>query len=104
MKALQAWGRARVYSPPRTLKSPTNETFISVMLEFERRPRGFAQRIEFRSWQAQDVDRVDQIKVGCIVKFRGEADAVVMVGAESKVYANPRVTGRIVRIEEGGAM
>jgi hypothetical protein len=36
-----------------------------------------------------------------MIKFRGEADAVVMVGAESKVYANPRVTGRIVQIYGG---
>lgn len=101
MTALQSWGRARVYSPPRLLKSKTNETFISVVLEFERRPRGFAQRIELRSWQAQDVDRIDKIQVGVMIKFRGEADAVVMVGAESKVYANPRVTGRIVKIYGG---
>jgi len=47
------------------------------------------------------VDRIDKIHVGDMVKFRGEADAVVMVGSESKVYANPRVTGRIVRIDGG---
>ena len=103
MKAVQGWGRARVYKNARILKSPTNEPFVSVMLEFEQRPRGFSQRIEFRSWELEDIDRHRDLIIGVVVKFRGEVDAAVMIGTDSKVYANPRVTGRIVKIYVGGA-
>lgn len=102
MKAVQGWGRARVYTNARLLKSPSNEPFVSVMLEFEQRPRGFSQRIELRSWQPEDIARHRDLIQGVMVKFKGEVDAAVMIGADSKVYANPRITGRIVKIYDGG--
>lgn len=101
MKALQGWGRATVFREGRVITN-AGEQLVTVTLEFERRPRGYAQRVEFRSWRSEDIARAAELKPGAVVKFKGEVDASVMLGAEDRVFANPRITGRIIRIKPPG--
>lgn len=104
MKALQGSGIARVFKAGRIVKSDTNDLYLTVLVEFDRRPNGYAQRIEFRSWNPEDIAQVEKLKTGAVLEFTGEVDAAVMIGQNDRVYSNPRVTGSITQVwhESGG--
>lgn len=102
MKALRGIGIARVFKPCRVVHQDKTDIYITVLLEFERKPSGYAQRIEFRSWAPEDIQRESELKQDAVVEFAGDVDASVMVGDRDRVYANPRVNGRIINITPPG--
>lgn len=103
MRFLHGFAVASVTRPAELKTSDCGHPFIEVHVEFdEHRGKGdrpYAQRIVFRSFEDRDIAQCTVILPGSIIGFEGTVDAVV-VQHRGRVFANPRVTGRILQVGE----
>lgn len=104
MKGLHGFGIARVREV--SLIGDGNARHLSVKVEFEERTltngKRFAQRLEFRTFHPDDINRAHELRPGAWVTFDGYTDAEPIEHG-GKLYANPRVNGRIQAIHQAAA-
>ncbi len=106
MRFLQGFAVAVAVHDAEIKHSETGAPYVEVLVQFDKHAgaRGvpYAQRITFRSFVTEDIERCPMIRTGAIVGFEGTVDAIV-IQKNGRVFANPRVTGRILQVAEVGA-
>jgi hypothetical protein len=102
MKMLRSIGFARVYRDAEVITGDTGNQFVQLIAEFEERTlyngTTHAQRVQIRSFDKKDIARAYRLIEGAWILFSGDCDAVAEKGPTGWWYANPRVTGRILKI------
>lgn len=102
MRSLWSRGFGRLYCNAEVIEEDNGKVFLLATVEFETRTlytgKQYAQRVTFRSFDDQDIARVDELRKGVYMLFDGDTDAVAEKSATGWWYANPRVTGRIIEI------
>ena len=102
MRHLWARGFGRLFRDAEVISTEDGKTFLLAVIEFEERTlsngKPYAQRVQFRSFDIADIDRVDELLEGTHIMFDGDCDATADKSQTGWWYANPRVTGRIHEI------
>ena len=102
MRHLWARGVGRLYADAEVVTNDDGKQFLLATIEFEKRTlangKPYAQRITFRSFDADDIDCVRMLTADTHIMFDGDCDALAEKSATGWWYANPRVTGRIHEI------
>jgi hypothetical protein len=101
MRHLWARGFGRLHSDAEIITTDGKQFLIAVV-EFESRTlingKPYAQRVTFRSFDADDMESVNLLIEGTHILFDGDCDAVADKSSSGWWYANPRITGRIHEI------
>lgn len=102
MRRLMGYGHGRLQRDAVVIRPSTGHPRLEFAVEFDElhfahNGKRYTQRIEFRSFDALDIDRAPQMLAGTYVAFNGEVDAVPSEH-EGRKFANPRVTGRVNEI------
>lgn len=102
MRSLRGTGFARILNAAEIHSAESGNPVMLLTVEFEQRTLAkgtlYAQRVQFRSFAAEDIAKVNELRVGVFVSFDGDTDAVAEKSPTGWWYANPRVTGRILGI------
>lgn len=102
MRHLWARGFGRLYTDAEVHQTAEGKSFLLAVIEFENRKlangKPYSQRVQFRSFDAADIEIADQLIAGTHIMFDGDCDAVADKSSTGWWYANPRVTGRIQEI------
>ena len=105
MRHLWARGFGKLYRDAEVITTDDDRRFLLAVIEFDQRTLGngkpYAQRVQFRSFDNEDIEIADQLLAGTYVMFDGDCDAVADKSQTGWWYANPRVTGRINEIHHG---
>lgn len=105
MRFLQGFAVATVMRDAEVKISDDGDPYVEVHVRFDEHKgkgdRPYSQRIAFRSFEERDVQKCPAIREGMLIGFEGTVDAVV-VQHHGRVFANPRVTGRILQLGEVG--
>lgn len=76
--------------------------FLICTIEHDQRTlhtgKTYAQRVLFRSFDADDIAVADQLRKGTWIMVDGETDAVADKSSTGWWYANVRITGRLQEI------
>jgi hypothetical protein len=102
MRHLWARGFGKLHRDAEVITTDDGRRFLLAVIEFDQRTLGngkpYAQRVQFRSFDNEDIEIADQLLAGTYVMFDGDCDAVADKSQTGWWYANPRVTGRINEI------
>jgi hypothetical protein len=102
MRSLRGTGFARILNAAEMHTAESGNPVMLLTVEFEQRTlakgTAYAQRVQFRSFAAEDHALVDSLRAGVLIAFDGDADAVAEKSPTGWWYANPRVTGRILTV------
>jgi hypothetical protein len=102
VRHLWARGFGKLYRDAEIITTDDGKTFLLAVIEFEQRTLGngkpYSQRVQFRSFDRDDMEIVDQLVAGTYIMFDGDCDATADKSQTGWWYANPRVTGRIHEI------
>jgi len=105
MRFLRGFAVAIIARDAEVRVSESGQSFVDVLVEFDRHAgrngNPYSQRIGFRSFEAVDIDQAPALVRGTIIGFEGTVDAVT-TERNGRVFANPRVTGRILQVGEVG--
>lgn len=102
MRSLRGAGFARILHAAEMHTAESGNPVMLLTVEFEQRTLAkgalYAQRVQFRSFAAEDHALVNRLRVGVFVSFDGDCDAIAEKSPTGWWYANPRVTGRILGV------
>ena len=80
MRHLWARGFGRLHSDAEIITTDDGKQFLIAVVEFEKRTlsngKPYAQRVTFRSFEADDMDSVNLLIEGTHILFDGDCDAV----------------------------
>lgn len=106
MKFLHAFAVGIIREDAKILKTPKGEPYLETVVEMEQRAARnggpYSQRVVFRSFLPGDIERAPKVRRGSTIVIEGNTDAIV-THHEGKAYANNRVTGRIMQLQEAVA-
>ena len=101
MRFLRGFAVAIVARDAEIRLSEKGQQFVDVLVEFDRHAgrngNPYSQRIGFRSFETVDIDQCHALVRGTVIGFEGTVDAVT-TERNGRVFANPRVTGRLLQI------
>ena len=107
MRSLKAIGFGRIFNAAEMHEADSGNPVMLLTVEFEDRvlKKGtpYAQRVQFRSFEASDQAVIDRLLIGAFITFDGDCDAIAEKSSTGWWYANPRVTGRILTVINPGS-
>ena len=102
MRSLRGGGFAKILHAAEIHTAESGNPVMLLTVEFEQRTLSkgtlYAQRVQFRSFAAEDHALIKSLRPGTLIAFDGDCDAIAEKSPTGWWYANPRVTGRILTV------